>query len=235
MVDSVAFDLGVGDFRVDEKTLNGSGIRRVEIHAPLAGPNQYGDYSPLDQVVRQAAFQEQPVCPHDSLGWLDSAKVRKAVLAAYDSVHAPQGHEVIILGYKDTLRTLFPEQIAAGKCLTITMSLPTPRGLWDPDLILIIHGHDYGKGDDLNCLNVPIPPPGGWVKADNDARNGRSLPDDSVYWERAKARSDSGLRSLVEIVVDKDKIWVNSVDSIPDSKYGKNFSKPRVPANCKWA
>ena len=88
----------------------------------------------------------------------------------------------------------------------------------------------------MNCMNLQnYTPPGGWPKVSNDARNGRSEGDDSGYVSRAKLRSDSGLKSLVEIIVDEDKIWVNSVDSIPGSKYGKNFSKPRVPPTCKWA
>lgn len=52
LADSVEFGPRAGTYRSDVKTLRGAGIRRVEVHTPLAGPSSHADYSMLDPVVR---------------------------------------------------------------------------------------------------------------------------------------------------------------------------------------
>jgi hypothetical protein len=59
--------------------------------------------------------------------------------------------------------------------------------------------------------------------------------DAENYRAWSQQRLDAGLKTLEAIVVDKDKIWTNPADTAIGRQFGKGYSEPRVPANCKWS
>lgn len=226
LIDSVSFGPGVGSpAAVDVQSLNAFGIRRVEVHMLLLGPEPTGDYRIAYPLYRWAALSQdttKPPCPPTGDPVFDSTIVRDTIIGIYNAM-AQDSTELIALVYKNPFRIETPSQTRTFCGSTIT-GWPTPLAHMDSNLVAMIHPHLNSAGVLNPCDNLPY---------DVVPLNGLSGRDGVSWLAGSVGRIFGGLPEYGMYVIDNERIWLN-----PPGNYGvyfgRNRSVPRTPPNCKW-